>query len=496
MTITNVTHKEQINKAMDALETSKKNVVNAQYRLNYHFMAPVNWMNDPNGLIQHNGTYHMFYQHHPYSVNWGPMHWGHAVSTDLINWKHEEIALAPSESYDFQQGNEDIGCFSGSAVSVGEEIALIYTGHVIGKSPKEVQAVAFSKDGLNFRKSEKNPVILPPAGVSKDFRDPKVWKKGDTWYMVIGSSIDGNGAVPLFKSENLLQWSYMGPALTGDGTQGDMWECPDLFPIGNKHLLIVSPMNMDNGKNIIMAGEMDYENGRFTPESVKEIDEGDDFYAAQTFVDEKGRRILIAWMDTWQTDFPTKSEGWAGAMTIPREIILENGEVKFLPVDELKNLREELTTYKKIKLSPNETVDINTQNTFKDSYEMKVTIDLRNTGKTGSAGLYLRISADGKAKAKVYYDINEQELVVDTTLAGGKTNPTVSRAKVENPGDCLTLRLFMDTCSLEVLTDDGRTWITSRIYPSKESTGIYTFTENAYAIFKDINMWTLRKVID
>ncbi|WP_173917540.1 glycoside hydrolase family 32 protein [Halobacillus sp. Marseille-Q1614] len=497
MTITNVKHSKQIDRAMEAIEEEKKGLDQAQYRLNYHFMAPANWINDPNGLIQHNGLYHLFYQHHPYSVDWGPMHWGHATSSDLINWQHESVALAPSEEYDYEEGNEDIGCFSGSAVSNGDEIALIYTGHVIGKSPKEVQAAAFSKDGVHFNKAEKNPVIKsPPEGLTEDFRDPKVWKHNGSWYMVVGSSINGNGAIPLYKSKDLLEWTYMGVALNGDAAQGDMWECPDLFPIGDKHMLVVSPMNMTDGKNIIMVGEMDYEKGKFIPESVKEIDEGDDFYAAQTFEDERGRRILIAWMDTWKTDFPTKDEGWAGAMTIPRQVVLRDDQkVKLLPVAEIEDLRENHTSYEPLHLSSNELVDINLQETLQHSYEIMINFNLTEANSSGRAGLQLRTSADGTERTEIYLNVKTKELIVDTTLSGEKSHKSIRKAKVDVENN-LSLRIFVDTCSLEVCTTDGETWITQRIYPDPKSMGINVFTESTEVLIEEIQTWTLKKVID
>ncbi|MFB5661248.1 glycoside hydrolase family 32 protein [Alteribacillus sp. HJP-4] len=495
MKMTNTNHSKQIERAMLALQKQKKTIEKAHYRLNYHFMAPAGWLNDPNGLIQHNGLYHLFYQHHPYNADWGPMHWGHAVSSDLIEWQHKPAALAPSEVYDHEEANEDIGCFSGSAVSCREELVLIYTGHISGRTPKEVQAAAVSQDGIHFEKKNKNPIISePPSGLSEDFRDPKVWKYNDTWYVVIGSSINGNGAVSLFQSNDLDTWEYRGIALEGDGTQGDMWECPDLFPLGEKHALVLSPMNMENGKNIVMIGDMDYSTGKFLPESQKEIDDGLDFYAAQTFQDEKGRWILIAWMDTWETDFPTKAEGWAGAMTIPREVVLdEQNKVKLLPVRELENLRGNQQQFSDVALNAGESFDLNGDGELAHSYEIKV--DIKINENKGKAGLHLRASSDGQEKTLVYYDMETNELVVDSTASGGATQPNISKTEVVVQ-DTISLRLFMDTCSLEVCTGDGGAWITNRIYPEPVNTGMQIYTENTNVMVEEVNVWSLKKVIE
>ncbi|WP_431801010.1 glycoside hydrolase family 32 protein [Halobacillus andaensis] len=496
MKLTNETHEQKVQQATQEVEFRKKQVEDARYRLNYHFMAPTGWINDPNGLIQHKGIYHLFYQHNPYGADWGPMHWGHAVSKDLIHWEHQPVALAPSEEYDFEEENQDIGCFSGSAVSKGDELFLIYTGHVEGKSPKEVQAAASSLDGIYFNKHSENPVIeKPPEHLSQDFRDPKVWRHNGDWYMVVGSSVSGKGAVPLYKSQDLLNWSYEGEALEATESQGDMWECPDLFPIEDKHALIVSPMNMSNGKNIIMVGEMNYEEGKFTPESVKEIDNGNDFYAAQTFEDEQGRRILIAWMDTWQTDFPTKSEGWAGAMTIPRQVVLDdNRQVKLLPVPELQGLRENYQCSEKVHLNSNEVVDV-TRDDVDHSFEMLIDFDLKDTESYGKIGMELRVSNDGTEKVIVYYDLKTEELVVDTTAAGGDTHPDINRTKLDIT-DTLSLRLFMDTCSLEVLTADGEAWITNRIYSALDNKRTRLFTEGTRVTVDKVETWSLKKVIE
>jgi len=497
MTIINHKHDKKVNDATQAVQNRTEDIKDSQYRLFYHFTAPSSWINDPNGLIQHKGVYHLFYQHYPYGVDWGPMHWGHATSNDLVHWKHEPVALAPTEDFEYEEGNTEVGCFSGSAVSNGDELCLIYTGHVEGKSPKEVQALASSEDGIHFTKHVQNPIIAgPPADFSEDFRDPKVWKHEGTWYMVVGSSRNGNGAIPLFKSNNLVDWTYVGAALEGDGTQGDMWECPDLFPIDDKHMLITSPMNMDDGKNVIMVGDMDYKEGKFHPASVKEIDEGFDFYAAQTFEDESGRRILIAWMDTWETEFPTKIEGWSGAMTIPRQVILdENQEVSFLPVPELEGLREQHYFEYNLRLSSGESLDLNKHHGLEQSYELNMEITLPENQTSGRVGLELRASSDGNEKTLVYYDLVTGELVVDTTQSGKETHRGVSKTKVEVE-DKLSLRLFMDVSSLEVFTADGKSWLTNRIYPDSSHTGLNVYTEETDAYVEKVDTWTLKKVLD
>lgn len=200
---------DRIQQAEEALKEAEGKV-KQRYRLGYHIMPRANWINDPNGLIQFKGEYHVFFQHHPYDEHWGPMHWGHVKSKDLIHWEHLPVALAPGDEFD------QSGCFSGSAVDDHGRLALIYTGHNIIDQEKDLfyqtQNIAVSQDGTVFEKLQENPVITePPEDSARHFRDPKVWKHRDVWYMVIGNSSKENvGRVVLYRSPDLRDWEYAG----------------------------------------------------------------------------------------------------------------------------------------------------------------------------------------------------------------------------------------------------------------------------------------------
>lgn len=180
-------HKLKLKQAQKYIDSIKDEVALSKYRQGYHFMAPASWINDPNGFIQYKGKYHLFYQYNPYGATWSAMHWGHAESDDLIKWSHLPIALAPSEVYDDDNNG---GCFSGSAVDNDGILTLMYTGTTNNEEGTvQVQCIATSDDGVNFEKFEGNPVILPNfIEGNRDFRDPKVWKEGELWYVVIGTS--------------------------------------------------------------------------------------------------------------------------------------------------------------------------------------------------------------------------------------------------------------------------------------------------------------------
>ena len=291
-------HQELIARANESVAKVKDIVLKNPHRNKYHFMAPAYWLSDPNGLIYFKGEYHMFYQHYPYAPHWGSMHWGHAKSKDLVHWEHLPIALAPSEHYDLDERG---GCFSGSAVDDNGTLAVVYTG-TVWREGKVIQSqcLATSTDGITFEKYEGNPVIPgPPEDGSADFRDPKVWKHDGKWYVVIGSCKDGKGKALLYRSDDLKKWDYVGVLAESDGSMGTMWECPDFFPLGDKHVLVFSAMGMGEKKTMYLVGNMDYETGKFTWDTCGEVDCGFEYYAPQSFLDDKGRRIMIAWLNAW-----------------------------------------------------------------------------------------------------------------------------------------------------------------------------------------------------
>lgn len=277
------------------------------------------------------------------------MYWGHMKSKDLVFWEHLPIALAPSEEYDKD------GCFSGSAVDNNGVLTLVYTGNVWLNEQqtelKQVQCMATSTNGITFNKYQGNPIIeSPPEVGSSHFRDPKVWKKDDTWYMVLGTRKADIGKVLLYESKDLINWKYINVLAESDGSLGYMWECPDVFQLDGADILLFSPQGIeaigDRYNNLYQTGyfvgNLDYEKGTYVHTQFEEFDKGFDFYAAQTFLDDKGRRILIGWMDMWEAQMPTKANNWAGAMTIPREISLgANKQLLMKPIEELKQLRSE-----------------------------------------------------------------------------------------------------------------------------------------------------------
>ncbi|OXS74729.1 glycoside hydrolase family 32 protein [Domibacillus enclensis] len=478
-----------IEKAHKAVQQSVKQAAGGSYRLGYHIMAPARWINDPNGLIYWKGEYHVFYQHHPYDVKTGSIHWGHMKSKDLVHWEHLPIAIAPDQDYDKS------GCFSGSAVDHDGVLTLIYTGHVEEDGVvTEAQCLTTSTDGIHFDKHPQNPVIQePPAGASADFRDPKVWKHEDIWYMVIGSQKDKLGNVHLYESADLLSWKDRGAIVKSDGKLGFMLECPDFFELDGKHVLVFSPQgveaNGDDYQNLYqtgtLVGDFDYKTAAFTYGDFQELDKGFDFYAAQTFRDDEGRRILFAWMNMWEADMPEQKEGWAGALTIPRELLFnENGQVMMRPVKELEKLRGEQSIAGSMPVK-------GVQRLHAAGERLEI-IALFEAREAASFGINIRCSKDGAEKTVIRYETADHKIVFDRSQSGiGEGG--VRKAKIEKSA-VVKLHMFIDHSSVELFVNDGEVSMTGRIYPREHSTHIELFAEGGDARLVSFESWKLKDI--
>lgn len=298
-------------------------------RFKFHFEPDKGWMNDPNGLCEYKGEYHFFFQHYPYDTKWGQMHWGHAVTKDFKHYEELPIALFPDMPYE-----NDGGCFSGSAIEKDGKLYLFYTSvsHELGQT----QSVAISEDGRNFVKYEGNPVIdhYPDTDGSIDFRDPKVIKYGDEYRMVVGTRGNGNGRVLIYKSADLLNWDYIG-ILYEDINYHEPVECPDLFMINGKWILMYSQIGVDEYATLFLEGNFD--GSRFTAEKEHEIEAGPQIYAPQTFEDKRGRRIFVGWFYDWKRELDEGACA-AGALSCPREVMINDGKLTIYPVDELRGM--------------------------------------------------------------------------------------------------------------------------------------------------------------
>lgn len=462
-----------IARAQEEIDRKKEAVQQGEMRQHYHFMPQTGWMNDPNGLIYFGGNYHCFYQYNPYSGFWDCMHWGHAVSEDLLHWTYLPLALAPSEPYDDHMKG---GCFSGSAVEHEGKLFVIYTGATNqGDGPVQAQCVAFSEDGIHFEKYAGNPVVTAPEGVRKDmFRDPKVWKHDGSFYMVCGASRNGMGQALLFKSADLFHWTFVNVLAESRGEWGHMWECPDFFQLGDRYVLTFSPMGCGEHTAVYLVGDLDYDTGKFVWDRSGEIDWGMDYYAPQSFQAPDGRRIILGWANEWEwmpfwKDWgPTYREGWCGFFTVPREVrLMPDGTLQFVPVEELKALREKAHSIAELTVSEEGTELFAGDGV---SFEMKFEISLEETD-AEKIELELRC-AEGK-KTRYIWDFRRSEMVVDRNESDGWSRGVSKSVLFLKGKKTLDVHIFSDQSSLEVFTNHYQNNHTNNIFASSAQRRIW-----------------------
>ncbi|XP_014371797.2 sucrose-6-phosphate hydrolase [Papilio machaon] len=420
--------------------------INQRWRPHYHVAPPVGWMNDPNGFSYYNGEYHLFYQFYPYDSVWGPMHWGHVTSPDLVHWRQLPTALLPDEEQ----------CFSGSAVQDGDTMVLMYTAHIVSdREPfyNETQYLAYSDDGVNFYKYGGNPVLPSAPNGSPDFRDPKVWRHGDHWYVILGSkTTDLRGRVLLYRSTDLKDWELLTVLAESQGDMGYMWECPDFFELDGKFILLMSPQGIapqgDRYKNThqngYIIGSFNYETFEFVQEvPFQEIDFGHDFYAAQT-TEVDGKRYLISWFSMWEVPHPEDVDGWAGMMTIVRELKLVNNKIIMKPVDEMVEIRQGVPIFNVLEFNEEvdfeQAVEINIEANFDEIVEMKLE------------------GRDGGGHVVLSWD----PLVGKVAVSRGAEDVRQVEWDANNE---TSWRIFLDSSSIELFCGIGDVVFSSRVYP-------------------------------
>lgn len=449
------------------IETQEKNI-NPRWYPRFHIAPRCGWCNDPNGMSYFQGAYHVFYQYYPYEPKWGPMHWAHVSSKDLVRWQREPVALFPDQPYDAD------GCFSGCGIEKDGALYLLYTGHVdVVKKPgqpdrSETQNLAVSRDGRAFEKIAQNPVIKLPETVSTGedhhFRDPKVWQHGDCYYAVVGAQTEENvGQVLLFESQDLKDWTFRQVMAKAEGNQGFMWECPNFAEFDGQEALILSPQGvkpegrryLNLHQSVAMSGKLDYASGIFTHGDFELLDYGFDFYAPQVMQTPDGRCLMIGWLAMWESAMPEQADGWAGMMTIPRELHYRNHQVVSVPARELADLRR--TKHEQ----PDR--DLQEKTSFAEwsleTGELCADFDL-----TDAKGLAVHFG-DGTDE-NVVLRIDKESGTVCLSRKSAAMGREESRwAKLPSGQEKLSLRVYQDRSSLEIFLNDGEAVMSTRFYP-------------------------------
>ena len=448
----------------------------------FHVTPTIGWMNDPNGFSVYQGEYHLFHQYYPYDNEWGPMHWAHLKSRDLIRWERLPVALAPDEPYDAA------GCFSGGAVELpdGRQL-LMYTGVRRNRNTdgfiQEIQTQCLAiGDGVNYEKLACNPVLteadLPKGGSAVDFRDPKIWREEDgTYHAVIGNRTqDTSGSILLYRSADGLQWELERVLDRCCNQYGKMWECPDFFPLDGKQVLLTSPQDMmpvglefhaGNG-TLCLIGDYNPEGKGFSRQFVQAIDYGLDFYAPQTLLTPDGRRVMIAWMQNWSTVGAKPYHcRWFGQMTLPRELSIRGGRLYQTPVRELDNYRGQCVMHHNIPVSG----EVNLPGVQGRVLDMTVTV--HPIANESYRWFRIRIGKDGEHETIIRYRPDQGTIKIDRTRSGLRHDIVHTRSfLVRYQNGEIKLRLILDRFSLEVFVNDGEQAASSVIYTRQDATAI------------------------
>lgn len=489
-----------------------------EHRPSVHYTAADTWINDPNGLVYADGTYHLFFQNNPFGTEHAYMSWGHAVSEDLHHWRDEPLAIP------FEQGEQ---IFSGSAVvdegntaGFGEPgtspLVAIYTSHYEAPSERaglESQSLAYSIDGgHSWTKYEGNPVL---DRESADFRDPKVLRYsgpvGTYWVMVAVEAVDRK--VVLYRSDNLREWSYLSEFASAE-PDVEIWECPDLFPVpvdgdpGTEVWVLVVNFNREPGhggsSGVYFLG--DFDGTSFSQSAVDGstlgeggaaygwLDYGRDFYAAVSFYgDREGRRVLIGWMNNWEYARILPTRPWRGSMTLPRELRVRreaNGllTVRQLPVPGLRTAGPTSSVESR-------TVTAGSTRLGVEAGTAPCRLDATFASGTSTAfGLVVR---EGPAEGtRIGYEIADGTLVVDRTASGAtdfnELFPSVERVPLalDNDGR-LRLEVYLDAASVEVFAQDGLAVVSDQVFPDPSSTGISLYAVGGEAELHEFTLTPL-----
>ncbi|GCE24556.1 glycosyl hydrolase family 32 [Dictyobacter alpinus] len=449
------------------------------HRTAYHFQSPTNWMNDPNGLVQWQGDYHLFYQYNPDGPLFGKIHWGHAVSYDLLHWTHLPVALSPTPG-----GPDEDGCWSGCLVNDKGIPTLVYSGNAHGR---QLPCLATSFDGLlTWQKHIQNPVIQHwPEGLDVvEFRDHCVWQEDDIWYQIIGSGIkDVGGTVLLYRSRDLLSWEFIQPLCIGNKAEtGTMWECPDFFPLGDKYVLTIS--SIPDGLVYYFTGT--YQNFTFTPETRGVLDASTHFYAPQSMQDDQGRRLLFGWLREGRGDQEIQTAGWAGAMSLPRILSLTSGhQLKIEPASELQQLRRKHHTIPAQPITGDNMVitDLST-----NALEIVLEIDAGSTSMWG-----LRIQDSSYPEEIITVTVQKSQLVSEFKFQG--INSRLYEAEMCELQQLKTLsrrlHIFLDGSVMEIFVDE-QMCLTERFYFSMpQHLSLALFANEGEAQLYSLDIWEM-----
>ena len=465
-------------------QATRRKMAGDPHRPAFHFLPPRNWMNDPNGLVYWQARYHLFYQFNPYHAQWGFIHWGHASSSDLVHWEDHPIALAP------EQGTGDAnGCWSGCVVIDQEVPTAVYTGFVDPQDTPILLARAQDPDLLTWKKCPHNPVITgAPAGVNRtDFRDPYVWHESEGWKMVVGAGMEnGSSAVLLYRSEDLIDWEYLGPLFTGRSLAGvKMWECPNFFPLDDRYVLVVSLFPGILGVYYYVG---DYDGRRFTPRQEGYLTESPFFYAPQVRCLDDDRTILFGWLLEGRDDATLEKAGWSGVQSLPHELRLdEDGRLASRPIAQVRALRRAERHQAELILEKGERYALPLQG-------RQLEIELTLEASSGGLAFDILAAPGGPERTTLRLMPGAGRLELDLSASSKSSDVKKPILTTELPASTFgtrTLRVFIDGSVVEAWVDE-RCALTGRAYPTDDmAAGLFLSSLGDTARIRDLRIWQL-----
>lgn len=481
----------------------------ARFRPVFHFSPPKNWLNDPNGLVFHEGNYHLFYQYNPYGTKWGHMTWAHATTKDFISWENLPIAIPENEQ-------DSIMIFSGSAVVDTENssgfgtkenppLVAIYTAYnyrTDSMKAGQSQHLAFSTDkGVTWTKYDKNPILDLKK---KDFRDPSVFwhTESKQWIMAVVLPLEFKCL--FYASKNLKDWKLLSE-FANAGNRRLIWECPALVELpldgdakNKKWALLISAAHPDSTSKYV---GMQYFVGSFDGKTFKNLNKpsttlwleyGKDFYAAIPWnQNPDGRKIIFGWMNNWAYADTIPTSPWRGQMSVPRTISLktypEGIRIVQQPVKELENLRKKKYQFENIEISDISDLlkEINS-----NTLEIQVEFEIQNAEEFG-----IKLAQGQTTETVVGYDVSSQQVYIDRSksgIVGFKDNfASNDKAPLQAENGKIKLQILLDNCSVEVFANNGKVAITDLIFPAKDSKGISLFAKKGKVKITNLTVWEM-----
>ena len=513
------------------------------FRPKYHASVPSGWANDPNGTVFYRGRAHLFFQHYPYKAEWGTMHWGHFVTQDFVRWQALPVALVPDQPYEVL-----CGCCSGSAIEKDGKLYLLYTAaqpelqrQCLAVS--EDGGITFAKAADNPILTAQ---MLDDEVSELDFRDPRLFQRDGWYYFVAGARVldarevaelraarakgqgtaapsaraadeplrspsagdvsgseserAGYGNLILCRSRDLRRWDYVGHLIHRQPeyeeayyTLNGVYECPDYLELDGKEVLLSSPQNLpqmgDRYQNIhsglYMLGKLDFGTGRFRIDKIGEVDQGFDFYAAQTLRMPDGRAILIAWKEMWDRNYPTQAEGWAGTYTFPRELRVEGDCLLQRPVRELDAFCENRVACPALSVRDGA---VSVAGIEGNVLRLRLTLEPGTAQRAG-----VKVFCGSKHETVLSYDWEAGVVTLDRSRSGlpfrGREAEVNRRVCPVGSLSALDLELLLDVSSLEVFLDGGRHVMTANVYPDPQDVEIRFFAQGGEAAFREIEKY-------